>query len=242
MQGGYTRNRVLAGLPEDEFSLIRPFFSRMRLAPQQILNEVGEPTEHAFFVEEGVVALVVETVGSRQPVQVGMVGFEGFVGCEALLKPDMPAPVCYVSQIPGRVLRVSVSHLQRIADQCPTLKQSCMDSVAELLRQSMHTAASNARNSLTQRCVRWLLMAHERIEGDSVAITHEALSASLGVRRSGVTVVVAALQNAGLVRLNRGRITIVDRAGLEPLAGDFSWRITSSAIPEERKLEWFHHD
>ena len=77
----------------------------------------------------------------------------------------------------------------------------------------METAAYNARSTLAERCVRWLLMAHDRIEGDDLPVTHEALSAMLGVRRSGITVATAALQDEGLIRTSRGRIRVVDRSG-----------------------------
>jgi hypothetical protein len=99
------------------------------------------------------------------------------------------------------------------------------------MNQTMQTAACNARNTLAERCVRWLLMAHDRIEGDDLPTTHEALSTMLGVRRSGITVVASGLQDAGLVRVSRGRITILDRAGLERQAVGMPWTVQVNPAP-----------
>lgn len=218
-------NYILAGLPEQELQKIRPHLTRIRLVPGQVLIEYGQITEHAFFVDEGIVSLLAEADSSHSSVQVAMIGREGFIGHQALLGIDGGAFAMAVTQVPGPVLRIPVGELRRLARECPTLQQRCLAAAEALMCQTMQTSACNARNTLAERCVRWLLMAHDRINGDDVPVTHEALSTILGVRRSGVTVVVSGLQDAGLVRVHRGRITIVDRGGLERQAGARSWRV-----------------
>ena len=141
----------------------------------------------------------------RSPVQVAMVGQEGFVGCQALLGVDTGAFVSSITQIPGPALRLPVNDMRRLMPHCPALRLASMTATEALMRQIMQTAASNARNNLAERCMRWLLMAHDRIEGNELSITHEGLSNMLGVRRSGITLVVSGLQDAGVVRVNRGR-------------------------------------
>ncbi len=232
------RNHILAGLPEEEFRLVRPHLTPVRLVPAQVLVEHDEAVEHVFFVEEGIVS-VIDASRSGQSVQVAMIGREGLVGCQALLCREEPAFVSCITQNPGPALRIRLGELDDLIKQCPTLHRLCMAAIDALLRQSMQTAACNARNTLAQRCIRWLLMVHDRMEGDDLAITHEALSIMLGVRRSGITVVASGLQDAGLVRVNRGRITILDRAGLEKQAKNLSWSVvsqprTSRAAPLER--------
>ena len=224
-------NQILAGLPEQELQKIRPHLTRIRLVPGQVLVEFGQITEHAFFVDEGIVSLLAEADSSHSSVQVAMIGREGFIGHQALLGIDTGAFAMAVTQVPGPVLRVPVGELRRLATECPVLQQRCLAAGEALVRQMMQTSACNARNTLAERCVRWLLMAHDRIEGDDVPVTHDALSAILGVRRSGVTVVVSGLQDAGLVRVNRGRITIIDRSGLEQSAGSRSWRVSRDDPP-----------
>ncbi len=205
-------NCMLRMIPPSEFALVFPYLSRVQLVANQVLSEPGERPEHAYFIEQGIVFF---RDVSTLPVQVAMVGREGLVGCEALLQPGDPAVSCAVVQQPGAAIRVPVRDLAAVLESCPQLKASCMTAVLSLIRQVMETAVSSVRDSLAQRCIRLLLMIHDRIEGEEVQITHEALSAMLGVRRSGVTLVATALQGEGLVRVNRGRITILDRSGLE---------------------------
>ena len=223
------RNRLLAALPEAELQQLRACLTPVRLVPGQVLIEHGQKTEHAFFIEDGLVSLVADSPSSRTCVQVAMIGAEGLIGCQALVGADTGAFVSAITQIPGAAWRIPVADLRRIAESCPALQQLCQGAVMALMHQAMQTASCNARNTLAERCVRWLLMAHDRAEGDDVAVTHEALSGMLGVRRSGVTVAVAELQDAGLVRVSRGRITILNRAGLEREARDTPWTVQQSA-------------
>jgi len=84
--------------------------------------------------------------------------------------------------------------------------------------QTAHTALANGRNKLLERLARWLLMAHDRVDGDDIHLTHEFLSIMLGVRRTGVTVALNQWARAGLVETKRGVITILDRGGLEEIS------------------------
>ncbi len=122
-------------------------------------------------------------------------------------------------QIPGQAMRISATRLRLCLADCPALRQLSHRFIQSLTRQIMTIAACNARNTLTERCVTWLLMADERIGGGDLIVTHEALATMLGLRRSGVTMATAALQKAGLIRTSRGRIRVLDRAGLEAIAG-----------------------
>jgi CRP-like cAMP-binding protein len=213
------RNDILAQLSVEIFSDLRPFLTRVRLVRGQVLIEPGHDVEHIFFIEDGMVSLVAEPTANRASMQVAMIGREGIVGGMALLAPTASSSITAISQIPGPAVRINADALRSAVERSPALRDLCLLFIHSLLVQTMETAASNAQNTLAERCVRWLLMAHERIESDELMITHEALATILGVRRSGVTVVVAALQEAGLIRANRGRITIADRLGLERAGG-----------------------
>jgi CRP-like cAMP-binding protein len=112
-------------------------------------------------------------------------------------------------------LRIHVATLARIIDERSEIRAAVMRFVQMLARQLMQMAAWNASDTLQQRYARWLLMARDRLDGDVINITHETLSSLLGVRRSGITVAGAALQRQGLIRTSRGRVTILDRNGLQ---------------------------
>ena len=230
------KNLLLGDLPGHEQQMIRPFLTRSALLAGQVLVEQNQVLDEIIFVENGLVALMSDASASRLPVQVAMLGREGLAGYWALFGLDNAAPVSLVAQISGPAYRLPVADMRMLMKTCPSLRHSTMRAKEAMIRQIMQTAASNARDTIAERCVRWLLMAHDRVEGDELAITHAALSNLLGVRRSGITIVAAGLQEAGVLRVNRGRITILDRTGLERSAASaprlvFGKRVLPAARP-----------
>jgi CRP-like cAMP-binding protein len=122
-------------------------------------------------------------------------------------------------QIPGHGLQIGSERLRELLSQSRSLQQHLLMFVQALLIQTTQTALSNKNASLEERLARWLLMCHDRVEGDRLILTHEFMSAMLGVRRAGVTVGTQILEGKGLIRANRGEIIILDREGLEEEAG-----------------------
>lgn len=210
-------NQLLAALPENDYLRLAPHLARVRLVRDQVLVERGQLVEHVYFLESGLALSVMPTTATRPPLQVAMIGREALVGGLALLDPAAHASAAAVMQVAGTALRMSLAMLVRIVNESPTVRAATMRSVQALTRQVMQMAAWNASATVQQRYVRWLLMAHARLDSDEIAITHEMVSSVLGVRRSAVTITAAALQRQGLVRTSRGRVTILDRLGLEAL-------------------------
>ncbi len=211
-------NGLLASLPSAELDHVQACFVRVPLVRDQMLAEHGQPVDHAFFIEHGVVSVISEAMDQEAGVQVAMIGREGVVGDLSMV--DMRHSVCgrVVVHIPGSALRIATGDLRRACERSPALQSACARFSQSLVTQIMQTAACNARRSLAERCARWLVMTHERVDGNEVRVTHEALSDMLGMRRCGVTVAAAALQQAGLIRTGRGRFVILDRAGLQDVA------------------------
>lgn len=228
-----SENRLLQALPANTLAELSPMMTSVRMVVGQVLIGRGEAVEHVYFVEHGVVALVAETGRPGSGVQVGMIGREGIVGGLGLVGAESLSFATSVVLIPGTAQRISVEKLQGFLQQSALMREICGNHLGALVRQTMQFAAYGVGNSLTQRCVRWLLMAHDRVDGDELRITHQALATMLGVRRAGVTVVAASLQAAGLIKVNRGRITILDRAGLAALAGDLAStdRVAGADLP-----------
>lgn len=219
------RNHILAALPGHELEALRPHLTPVRLVAEQVLVEYKQRTEHVFFVEEGIISLVAGASWSLPSFQVAMIGVEGLVGCQTLLGTHTESFSLAMVQFPGIAHRMAVADLLQIIQECPVLHGLCMHAIEDLIDQTMQTAAFSARNTLVKRCARWLLMAHDRVTGDDLPVTHETMAGLLGVRRSGITVVAAGLQEAGLVRVHRGRITILEREGLERLTGPKAWTV-----------------
>jgi CRP-like cAMP-binding protein len=210
-------NQLLAALPRDDDLGLAPHLMRVRLVRDQVLIERGQVAGHVYFIESGVALVVTATTASSLPLQVAMIGRDALVGGLALLNPATHALADAVMHLAGTALRICIATLMHIVNESPRLGAAMMRSVEPLTRQVMQMAARNASTTLQQRTMRWVLMAHARLDSDDIAIIHEMVSSRLGVCRSAVTITAAALKRQGLVRTSRGRVTILDRRGLEAL-------------------------
>ncbi len=214
---GSFHNELLRSLPADELDRMRPHLKPVTLVLSQILHEAEAPIDETYFVESGLISLTANTNDGGQ-VEVGMTGREGFVGLAALLSPTPASVHRALVQVPGRANRIQTAIFRELVDQSPSLRDRCLRYVQVMLVQNSQIAACNARHGLPERLARWLLMSRDRIDTDDLPMTQEFLSYMLGVRRAGVSVVANALQSEGLIRQSRGRITLLDRAGLEAKA------------------------
>ena len=209
---------LLSLLPPDEINQLRPFLTRVQWVNGQVLHEAGERIEHVYFVEQGLVSLVAMSDNPDAQTEVGLIGRESLLGLPALLGPE---PVSFnraIVQVSGSAHRMTVQALRDGVDVMPVLRRLLFQALAVALAQTAQTAACNSRHDLPQRLARWLLTAHDRVDGDELALTHESLATMLAVRRSGVTVTLGALQEVGAVARRRGRILIRDRSALEAAA------------------------
>lgn len=214
----FCKNDLLSALPPAELSQLRPLLTRVPWINGQGLHEAGERIEQVFFVEQGLAAMMADTESGSSSTEVGLVGREGLVGLPVLLSPTAASFHRAVVQMPGNALRMPAPALRSSLDALPVLRGLLFQALEAFMAQVAQTAACNSQHSLMQRLARWLLMAHDRSDGDDLALTQELLSAMLAVRRSGVTVAMQALQAAGVVGQRRGRVTICDRPGLEAAA------------------------
>lgn len=211
-------NTLLTSLPPGELEQLRASLVRVPLVRDQVLAQHGHAMDYAYFIESGVVSIVSEPTDGEDGIQVAMIGREGMIGDLSLMDMRYLASSHVVVHIPGTALRLPGNELRQVIGRSPPLRDACAHFAQSLMTQIMQTAVCNARRSLAERCARWLVMTLDRIEGNEVRVTHEALSAMLGIRRPGVTVAAAALQQAGLIRTGRGRVTVLDRERLHAVA------------------------
>jgi CRP-like cAMP-binding protein len=210
------RNRILRLLPEVEYAWARPHLSRVQVRTGAVLAAPGEVLPDVYFPETCVASLVSRTADGA--VEVGAVGNEGLVGVNVFLDADaVPTEIRW--QIGGEASRIPGAVFAEGARSHPVLHQVLCRYTHALLAQVAQTAACNAVHTVEQRCARWLLMMHDRVDGaGSFELTHEFIASLLCVRRASVTVAATALQRRGLIRCTRGRIAVLDRAGLERAA------------------------
>ena len=146
--------------------------------------------------------------------EVGTIGNEGLVGLPIVLG-DMQAPTSVYVQVPGTGTRMKASDFWGAMEESGTLRRSMLHYAHAFFNQVAQSAACNTFHSLDQRCCRWLLMTHDRMDTNEFLLTHEFLAMMLEVRRAGVTEAAGALQRDGLIRYKRGLITILDKKALQ---------------------------
>jgi CRP-like cAMP-binding protein len=183
---------------------------------RQVIYQAGTTIEHVYFIEQGLASVLV-TMSDGNTIEVRMVGREGLTGLSYILGAEK---VLYetIVQVPGSALRMSAALFRAEFDRREELRRIVLRFVNAALAITSQTAACNRMHSIEQRCARWLLMASDRIGSNTLPMTHEFLSKMLGVRRAGVSAAASALQRSGIIRYQRGRVTIVDPAALQASA------------------------
>jgi CRP-like cAMP-binding protein len=210
-----SRNRILAALPPVEFRRVSEDLEPFALATHTVLYEADAPISHVYFPTSGCVSMV--NVMKEGAVEVGTIGFEGFAGLPLLLDDDRMPTRAFV-QLTGSSYRMQAALFHEALEQNPAFERLLNRHCLALFNQAAQSVACNRLHTLESRCARWLLMTHDRMRMEPFTLTHEFLSYMLGVHRPAVTLAAGVLQRAGLIRYSRGKVNVLDRAGLEAVA------------------------
>jgi CRP-like cAMP-binding protein len=212
-KGDAPANRLLALLPHTDYARLRPHLKPIVLKYRQSLYQANRPIQFVYFIETGVGSLV-NTMANGDAAEVGTIGNEGLVGLPLVLE-DERAPTTVYVQVPGRGLKIAASRFRRELARSASLRTVVHHFAHAFFNQVAQSAACNQFHSLEQRCARWLLMTHDRMESDAFTLTQEFLAMMLGVQRTAVSAAAGGLQRADLIGYARGHVTIKDRHGLE---------------------------
>ncbi|KMO44148.1 hypothetical protein VQ03_04220 [Methylobacterium tarhaniae] len=212
------QNCLLRVLPEADLALLTPHLVPVPLEIGAVVVGVNEPFTHAYFPEGGLASIISKTHDQRN-LEVGIFGRDGMVSTALVLGVDRTPHETSV-QAPGTWLRIEADRLRGAMRQSPALTSVLMRYVQAFLLVLSQTALSNGSYTVEERLARWLLLAHDRLDGDELPLTHEFLSLMLGVQRATVTLATHVLEGKGMIRARRARIMILDRAKLETAAGD----------------------
>ncbi len=204
----------------DDFALLEPMLERVPLAFAMVLIEADKPIKHVIFPDSGVVSTIADTEEER--IETGVIGREGFVGVPVFLGTSR-TPHTYVVQAEGEGFRITPENLRAAIAERPSISRPLSLFTQAMIVQVAQTAYVYAAFNIEARLARWLLMMQDRA-GDDLPLTHDFLSAMLGVRRPGVTIATHVLEGTGAIRARRGRIVVRDREKLVELAGD-SYRV-----------------
>lgn len=217
-------NRLLAALPDDDYGDLRPYLRTVAINRKDVLVRAGEPLESVYFLNGGVASMTTIFPNGAM-VEVASIGNEGMVGIEAFLGLGALAFGESVLQIPDSRTETSAAVLSVKDFRGAITRHGGFEGLIGryaqfVVAQIMQSTACNALHPIPQRCARWLLETHDRMYHHRFHLSHEFLASMLGVQRPTVTLIAGMLQKAGLISYTHGKVTIVDRTGLEAASCD----------------------
>jgi CRP-like cAMP-binding protein len=215
-QSAAPSNLLLAALAADDYALLRPHLTQVRLEQQSVLQQAGSPIEHIYFPTDGMISLVA-LLKTGVEIEIAAIGREGAIGTKIGLQPQLAFSKAIV-QLPGSGLRMSLAKFQELARASLALTHlsTCANDV--IIANLQQSAACNAVHPIEERLARWLLHARDRFQTDELPLTQELISTMLAVRRTTISLAAHALQNAGLIRYRRGKVEILNHEGLEAVS------------------------
>jgi len=206
-------NRLLGALESVSRKRIDPHLEPVELKLGAIVCEAGGLLKHAYFPEGSVLSLLT-VLENGSAVETANIGREGAFGLFAAMYSRVSFNRCIV-QLEGRMVRCPIELLQSEFKSSEHVRDLFVSYSETLLSQVQQSVACNAMHSTEERMCRWLLMMHDRAEGESLTYTHEFLANMLGANRKSVTLAAQSMQTAGLISYRRGTIQVLDRPGLE---------------------------
>lgn len=211
------KNKLLACLPPADYRRLRPHLKTISVEVRHVFHPQNQPVREVVFLNGGVASMTA-VMKDGSMVEIATIGDEGMLGMAAFFGggvlagetmmqvPDTDAEVLPIGKFTEELERRGAFH-------------DCVQRYSQgLLTLMMQSTACMALHTVHERCSRWLLMTHDRVGRDRFQLSHEFLAMMLGSTRPTVTVVAGTLQKAGLITYTHGRITIVDREGLEAAA------------------------
>lgn len=207
------RNLLLCSLPPAEREFLLPHLEPVTLLLGKVVYEPGERVNYCYFPTNSVVSLLY-TMQDGSTAEMGLVGNDGVTGIAAVLGGESTSSQAVVA-VAGDALRLPAKRLQQEFARAGPLQRSFLRYTQVLITQVCQTAVCNRLHSVQQRLCRWLLLCHDRKDRSDLLMTQDLIAHMIGGRRESVTVAAGHLQDAGLIHYCRGRISILDRQGLE---------------------------
>jgi CRP-like cAMP-binding protein len=210
---GLIQNHLIEALPDGELRRLLPLIERVEMPLGQVLYESGDTLSHVYFPTTAIVSLLY-VLANGASAEIAVVGNEGIVGISLFMGGES-TPSRAVVQSAGFGLRLRAQALKDEFNRAGALLHLLLRYTQALITQMAQTAVCNRHHSLDQQLCRWLLLSLDRLQGNELVMTQELIANMLGVRREGVTEGALKLQKVGLIRYTRGRISVLDRHGLE---------------------------
>ena len=219
------RNRLLAALSPTDLALLQPHLIKLAVAVRHEIERPNRRIDTVYFMDAGIASVVAVQADETQ-VEVGLIGSEGMTGTAVILGGDQSPHSTYI-QVAGEAQRIKADELRKAMRSSDSLNSLLLKYVQVFNVQTTHTAIANARAHIDRRLARWILMAHDRTRDKTLPLTHEFLALMLAVRRPGVTEALQSLRQQKLIENGRNKIVVLNRTGIEKLAG------SSYGVPEK---------
>ena len=216
MAGKAVKNVILLSLPDEEYSLLRPHMEPVDLPQYEILHEPGVKIDFTYFLNDGMTSLVALSHDGRS-VEVGIVAKEGMVGM-SLTVGLQRGTFRAIMQMSGSGLRIRAEVFQNILPCASALRSELSRFALMHGLQVAQLAACNRLHEIEQRLARWLLMCQDRVDSQTLPLTHEFLAQMLGTGRPSVSLAAGVLEDAGLIENMRGTVKVLNRKSLEQAA------------------------
>jgi CRP-like cAMP-binding protein len=207
------QNRLLAALPDAEWARWLPQLEPVEMPLGKVLYESGSTLAHVYFPTTSIISLLY-VMEDGASAEIAVVGHEGIVGISLFMGGES-TPSRAVVQSAGQGFRLKANLMMQEFNRAGPVLHLLLRYTQALITQMTQTAVCNRHHSLDQQLCRWLLLSLDRLHSDELVMTQELIANMLGVRREGVTEAAGHLQQAGLIRYQRGRITVLDRERLE---------------------------
>lgn len=212
------KNKLLTLLPAADYAQIAGELTYVDLPRGTVLATAGEAIDHVYFMNSGIGSLVTTTPSGLQ-AESGIFGFDGYLPTTAMADVELSSHDIAV-QLPGGAYQMPYDSFRTWMETNRSFSKVVLRSIECFSIQLAHTAVSNAVHDVNQRLARWLLMCHDRVSGNEIAITHLFISRMLAVRRPSVTTSLQTLEGRGFIKSERGLITIRNRPALQEFASD----------------------
>lgn len=210
------RNDILASLHEAHPDFIAARARQISFTHGDILGEAGQPIDDILFPNGGMISLVVD-LHDGDRIETAMVGRHGAIGGAALFGARTHLNTAY-AQLPGRGWMLKADDLSKLVEQTPRARDLFFRNEQYVLAQAQQMAACNAKHRIAQRVATWILRAQYNSGEDELLLTQDFLAQMLGVQRASVSLFAGGLQEKGLIFYRRGRVRVLDQAGLEQQA------------------------
>lgn len=213
----YDSNRLLAALRPDALAELASHLVLVDLPADAVLFDVGDDVEHTYLPCGPTQASLLVVTSDGQEIEAASIGFEGAIGgvVSAGFKPAYGRAVV---RVPGHAFCIPTARLEEVKGHHAIIGDLFDRAADVFIAQMMQVAACNALHPIEQRVCRWLLFAHDRSGQEPIRLTQETLAQMLGVQRTTISAVARVLQDSGVIDIGRGKVTVLDRTGLEKRA------------------------